>query len=84
MDDLDTKLARERDDLVSKVYSLIDNLLVRAGALDAAPLEVAADLLPLMAGPVSDTEVAVRKLETLLQRPSDPIGATVRPRGPKS
>lgn len=84
MDDIDHKLAEERAQLVSKLYGLVDSLTARANALDVATLEQAADLLPLMVGPVDDIEAAVRKLDNLLRSPADPHGgATVHPLRPR-
>lgn len=83
MDDIDHELAEARAHLVSKLYGLTDGLTVYAGMLDSAALEKAADLLPLMLGPVNDIEVAVRKLDNLLRSPADPHGgATVTPLRP--
>lgn len=79
MSDADELIAA-RAKLVSKLYGIMDYLEVRAGELDAASLDRAADLVPLMTGPVDDIELAVRKLDNLLRDPADPAGgATVHP-----
>lgn len=79
-DPIDHELADARAQLVSKLFGLIDNLTVRAEALDVATLDQAADLVALMTAPVDDIEVAVRKLDNLLRVKGDPEGgATVSP-----